>query len=126
MNLTQLSISRPILIIVLFLVLGILGIFSYTQLRYELLPNIATPFVTVATTWPGASPTELETAITRPVEEAVSTTDGVKRITAQSLENISIVTVEFRPGTDADKALQDCQRRVNDVTTTLPPGSRTP
>ncbi len=126
MNLTQLAISRPILIIVLFLVLGILGIFSYTQLRYELLPNIATPFVTVATTWPGASPTELETAITRPVEEAVSTTDGVKRITAQSLENISIVTVEFRQGVDADKALQDCQRRVNDVTATLPTGSKTP
>ncbi|MCC5613141.1 efflux RND transporter permease subunit, partial [Nostoc sp. CHAB 5834] len=65
MNLTQLSISRPILIIVLFLVMGILGLFSYTQLRYELLPNIATPYVTVSTVWPGASPSELETSITR-------------------------------------------------------------
>jgi hydrophobe/amphiphile efflux-1 (HAE1) family protein len=126
MNLTQLSISRPILILVLFLVLGILGLFSYTQLRYELLPNIATPYVTVSTVWPGASPGELETSITRPIEEAVSTADQVKRITAQSLENISIVTIEFRQGADADKALQESQRRVNDMLATLPAGSKTP
>ncbi|GAB3643816.1 efflux RND transporter permease subunit [Spirosoma arcticum] len=126
MNLTQLSISRPILIIVLFVVLGILGAFSYTQLRYELLPNIATPFVTVTTTWPGASPSELEASITRPIEEAVSTADQIKRITAQSLENVSLVTVEFRAGADADKALQECQRRVNDILATLPAGSKTP
>ncbi|WP_077921018.1 efflux RND transporter permease subunit [Spirosoma sp. 209] len=126
MNLTQLSITRPILIIVLFLVLGIVGLFSYTQLRYELLPNIATPFVTVATVWPGASPGELESSITRPVEEAVSTADKVKRITAQSLENISLVTIEFRQEADADKALQETQRRVNDILAKLPAGSKTP
>lgn len=126
MNLTRLSITRPILVIVLFLALGILGIFSYTQLRYELLPNISTPYVTVMTAWPGASPGELETGITRPVEEAVSTADKVKRITAQSLENVSLVTVEFRQGTDPDKALQETQRRVNDLVATLPAGSKTP
>lgn len=126
MNLTQLAISRPILIIVLFVVLGILGVFSYTQLRYELLPNIATPFVTVATAWPGASPSELEASVTRPIEEAVSTADQIKRITSQSLENVSLVTVEFRPGADADKALQESQRRVKDILATLPAGSKTP
>jgi hydrophobe/amphiphile efflux-1 (HAE1) family protein len=126
MNLTQLSISRPILIIVLFLVLGIVGLFSYTQLRYELLPNIATPFVTVTTVWPGASPGELETSITRPIEEAVSTAGKVKRITAQSLENISLVTIEFRQETDADKALQETQRRVNDILARMPADSKTP
>lgn len=126
MNLTQLSISRPILILVLFLVLGILGLFSYTRLRYELLPNIATPFVTVTTAWPGASPGELETAITRPIEEAVSTAGQVKRITAQSLENISLLTIEFRAGADPDKALQESQRRVNDILASLPAGSKTP
>lgn len=126
MNLTQLSISRPILIMVLFLVLGIVGLFSYTQLRYELLPNIATPFVTVTTVWPGASPGELETSITRPIEEAVSTAGKVKRITAQSLENISLVTIEFRQEADADLALQETQRRVNDILAKLPADSKTP
>ncbi|TAE23512.1 MAG: hypothetical protein EAZ91_22000 [Cytophagales bacterium] len=126
MKLTQLAISRPILIIVLFLALGILGVFSYTQLRYELLPNINTPYITVMTVWPGASPGELETGITRPIEEAVSTADKVKRITAQSLENVSLVTVEFRQGADPDKALQETQRRVNDVIATLPEESKTP
>ncbi|AQG78349.1 efflux RND transporter permease subunit [Spirosoma montaniterrae] len=126
MNLTKLSINRPILVIVLFLALGILGVCSYTQLRYELLPNISTPFVTISTVWPGASPGELETGITRPIEEAVSTADKVKRITAQSLENVSLVTVEFRQGADPDKALQEAQRRVNDIVSTLPAGSKTP
>ncbi len=126
MNLTQLAITRPILILVLFLVLGILGLFSYTQLRYELLPNIATPYVTVSTIWPSASPGEVETAITRPVEEAVSTADRVKRITAQSLENTSLVTIEFRQGTDPDVTLRESQRRVNDVLANLPASSKTP
>ncbi|WP_052732755.1 efflux RND transporter permease subunit [Hymenobacter terrenus] len=126
MNLTQLSISRPILIIVLFLVLGLGGLFAYTQLRYELLPDISTPFVTVTTTWPGASPQELETSVTKPMEDAVAAASRVKRITAQSLENVSVVTVEFRVGTDVDLALQDCQRRVNELTSTLPAGVKAP
>jgi HAE1 family hydrophobic/amphiphilic exporter-1 len=126
MNLTQLAISRPILIIVLFLVLGLGGLFAYTQLRYELLPDISTPFVTVTTTWPGASPQELETSVTKPVEDAVAAASRVKRITAQSLENVSVVTVEFRTGTDVDLALQDCQRRVNELTSALPAGVKAP
>lgn len=126
MNLTQLSISRPILIIVLFLVMGLGGLFAYTQLRYELLPDISTPYVTVTTTWPGASPQELETSVTKPVEDAVAAASRVKRITAQSLENVSVITIEFRIGTDVDLALQECQRRVNEITNTLPAGVKTP
>lgn len=126
MNLTKLSINRPILVIVLFLVLGILGLYSYTQLRYELLPNIATPFVTITTFYPGASPAEVETGLTRPIEEAVSGAEKVKRITSQSLENVSIVMVEFRQDADADLTLQDSQRRINELLATLPAGSKTP
>lgn len=126
MNLTKLSIDRPILVIVLFLVLGILGLYSYTQLRYELLPNIATPFVTITTFYPGASPAEVETALTRPIEEAVSGAEKVKRITSQSLENVSIVMVEFRQDADADLTLQDSQRRINELLSTLPADSKTP
>lgn len=126
MSITELAIKRPILLIVLFLVLGLAGIFSYTQLRYELLPDIATPFVTLTTVWPGAAPAELETALTKPLEDAVAGASRVKRITAQSLDGVSIVSVEFRAGTDADLALQDCQRRVNEVLSTLPVGAKTP
>jgi len=126
MSLTELAIKRPILIIVLFLVLGLGGLFSYTQLRYELLPDIATPYVTISTVWPGASPGELETGLTKPLEDAVAGASRVKRITSQSLESVSVVTVEFRAGTDADLALQDCQRRINEMGATLPTGAKTP
>jgi len=126
MKLTQLSITRPILVIVLFLVLGILGLFSYSQMRYELLPNLSIPFVIVTTPYPGASPAEVESGITKPIEEAVSSADRIKRITAMSLENVSVVMVEFRHDVDSDKALQDVQRRVNQVVTTLPADARPP
>jgi len=126
MSITELAIKRPILIMVLFLVLGLGGLFAYTQLRYELLPDIATPFVTLTTVWPGAAPGELETSLTKPLEDAVAAASRVKRITSQSLEGVSVVTVEFRAGTSADEALQDCQRRVNELAATLPAGAKAP
>lgn len=126
MNLTKLSIQRPILVIVLFLVLGILGLFSYKQLRYELLPNIATPYVSVVTFYPGASPTEIENTITRRIEEAVSTAGGIKMVTSQSLENVSLVNIEYRQGTNAELALQEAQRKVNEVVASLPANSKAP
>jgi len=126
MNLTKLSIQRPILIIVLFLVLGILGLFGYSQLRYELLPNIATPFVTIMTFYPGASPTDVENGLTKPIEAVVSSASKVKHITSQSLENVSFVTIEYQPDTDDNQALQEAQRLVNGVLPTLPADSKAP
>jgi hydrophobe/amphiphile efflux-1 (HAE1) family protein len=126
MNLVEISIKRPILIIILFLILGLLGLFSYTQLRYELLPNIATPFVSVSTVWGGASPAEIEASITKKIEEKVSTVEKVKRVTAQSSENISVVSVEFTPDANANEALQNVQKRVNEMLSELPQGVKTP
>ena len=63
MTLTELAIKRPSLIVVIFAALGVLGIFGYSQLKYELLPKITPPFITVMTVYPGASPSEVETAI---------------------------------------------------------------
>ncbi|GAA4469915.1 efflux RND transporter permease subunit [Nibrella saemangeumensis] len=126
MKLTLLSITRPILVIVLFVVLGILGLYSYSQMRYELLPNMSIPFIIVTTPYPGASPAEVETGITKPIEDAVSSADRIKRVTALSIENVSVVMVEFLHDVDVDKAQQDVQRKVNTVTGSLPAGSRTP
>ncbi|WP_266366787.1 efflux RND transporter permease subunit [Tellurirhabdus rosea] len=126
MKLTLLSIKRPILVIVLFLILGILGLFSYSQMRYELLPNMSIPFIIVTTPYPGASPDEVESGITKPIEDAVSSADRIKRITAMSQENVSVVMIEFKHDVDSDKALQDVQRRVNQIATTLPADARTP
>ncbi|MBO0931499.1 efflux RND transporter permease subunit [Fibrella aquatilis] len=126
MNLTRLAIYRPILIIVLFTVLGVLGLFSYRQLSYELLPNLNTPFVTIATTYPGAAPAEVEQSVTKPLEDVVSTVEKIKRVTSFSSDSYSMVTLEFRMTANADQAAQEVQRKVNEIVGTLPTGVKTP
>ena len=74
MTLTELVIKRPSIIVVIFAVLGVLGIFSFTQLNYELLPKIAPPIITISTIYPGASPYEVENGVTKVIEDAVSRT----------------------------------------------------
>ncbi len=126
MTLTELSIKRPSLIVVIFAALGVLGLFSYFQLKYELLPKISPPFITVMTVYPGASPNEVETAITKIVEDAVSGVDKIKTVNGTSSEGVSFVSIEFVLSTNVNIALQDVQRKVNEVTSQLPEGARTP
>jgi HAE1 family hydrophobic/amphiphilic exporter-1 len=125
MNITKLSIQRPILIVVLFLTLGVLGVFSYGQLSYELLPKISSPFVTVITVYPGANPSEIENAVTKKVEEAVAGAEKLKRVFSTSSENVSTVFVEFQQSANADLATQDVQRKVNEIAD-LPAAAKRP
>lgn len=126
MTITELSIRRPILIIVFFLILLGAGIVSYTRLKYELLPSITTPIVTVFTAYPGASPKEVENAVTKKVEEVASTVSKIKRISSTSSENLSTVMIEFVDGADEQQALQDIQRTVSRIVPDLPSGVKTP
>ncbi|OQY73807.1 MAG: acriflavin resistance protein, partial [Ignavibacteriales bacterium UTCHB3] len=122
MTITELSIKRPSLIIVLFTVLILLGLFSFRQLNYELLPKISPPVIVIVTAYPGASPDEVETSVTKILEDAVSGQDQVSTVNATSSENLSIVVVEFEQSANIDFALQDAQRRINQVLAKLPDG----
>lgn len=126
MTLTELSIRRPTLIVVLFSVLGILGLFSYLQLQYELLPKMTPPVVSVALQYPGASPSEVETSVTRPVEEAVSALEKISTVSSTSSEGMSVVTIEFSNDADIDKSLQDAQRKVSEIRSMLPDDAKEP
>ncbi|NTW70562.1 MAG: efflux RND transporter permease subunit, partial [Chlorobiaceae bacterium] len=126
MTLTELSIKRPTLIVVLFTVLGILGIFSYRQLQYELLPKMTPPVVTVSIRYPGASPGEVETSLTKPVEEAVSAIEKIASITSTSTDGLSIVTIEFSNSADIEQSLQDAQRKINEVRDLFPSEAKAP
>jgi len=126
MTLTELSIKRPTLIVVLFTVLGILGLFSYRQLQYELLPKMTPPVVTVSIVYPGASPGEVETSLTKPVEEAVSAIEQIESITSTSTEGLSVVTIEFSNSANIEKALQDAQRKINEVRDRFPNEAKAP
>ena len=126
MTLTELAIKRPSLIIVVFIALSLLGIFGYSQLKYELLPKIDIPVISIMTAYPGASATEVESGVTKKLEDAVSVLDKVDKVHATSQEGVSIVIVEFRQDAKLDFSLQDAQRQINQVLSDLPSGAKTP
>ena len=126
MTITELSIKRPTLIVVLFTVLAILGLFSYAQLQYELLPKMTPPVVTISIRYPGASPGEVETSLTKPAEEAVSAIEKISSITSTSTEGLSVVAIEFSNSANIEKALQDAQRKINEVRDRFPEEAKPP
>jgi len=126
MTITELAIKRPTLIVVIFAALTVLGLYSYTQLNYELLPKMSSPFVSITTVYPGASPNEVETSITKPIEDAISSVDQLKAIRSTSVEGVSFVMAEFDQSVDIDFTVQNAQRKVNEIVSTLPEDSKTP
>lgn len=120
MTVTELAIKRPVLIIVIFAALTLLGLFGYSQLKYELLPKMDIPTVSVSTVYRGASASEVEAAVTKKIEDAVSSVDKVDTITSTSREGVSIVTINFTTEANTDFALQDVQRKVNQILPSLP------
>jgi hydrophobic/amphiphilic exporter-1 (mainly G- bacteria), HAE1 family len=126
MTITELAIKRPTIIVVIFSALMVLGLYSFSKLNYELLPKITPPVITIATIYPGASPNEIETSVTKPIEDAISTLDQIDAVTSTSSEGISFVTVTFAQAADVDIELQNAQRRVNAITSTLPSDAKTP
>jgi hydrophobic/amphiphilic exporter-1 (mainly G- bacteria), HAE1 family len=126
MTITELAIKRPTIIVVIFSALMVLGLYSFSKLNYELLPKITPPVITIATIYPGASPDEVETSVTKPIEDAISTLDQIDAINSTSAEGISFVTVQFNQAADVEIELQNAQRRVNSVTSDLPTDAKTP
>ncbi|MFC4873163.1 efflux RND transporter permease subunit [Negadavirga shengliensis] len=120
MKITKISIKRPTLVVVVFTVLTLLGIFSYSQMSYELLPKFSVNVVTVSTLYPGAAPSEVESSLTRKLEDALSSLEGIDMMKSTSLESFSIITIELADGTDVDMALQDAQRKINAILGDLP------
>ncbi len=126
MTITELSIKRPSLVIIVFSALIVLGLFAFRQLKYELLPKISPPIITITTIYPGASPNEVETGVTKPIEDAVSGMDKVSDVRSTSSEGVSFVIVELLQSANTDFSLQDAQRKVGQITSQLPLGTKTP
>jgi HAE1 family hydrophobic/amphiphilic exporter-1 len=126
MTITELSIKRPTLVVVIFSALMILGLYSFSKLNYELLPKISPPVITIATIYPGASPNEVETSVTKPIEDAISTLDLIDVVNSTSSEGVSFVTITFLQSADVDIQLQTAQRRVNTILSTLPSDVKAP
>ena len=126
MNLTALSIRRPSLIIVVFAVLIFMGIGSYFPLPIELVTKFSPPVVTIITIYPGASPSEVENAVSKPIEDAISALEGIDQVQATSNESASFVAVELRQDVDIDQAVLEMQRKIGQIQSTFPKEVRTP
>ncbi len=120
MKLAEVSIKRPTLIVVLFIVLILGGMLSYTSLNYELIPKFSQNVVSITTVYPGASPGEVENTVTKKIEDAISSLENIKKIESKSFESISSVTIMLTDNADVDYALNDAQRKVNAILAELP------
>ncbi|MEQ1675584.1 MAG: efflux RND transporter permease subunit [Chitinophagaceae bacterium] len=126
MSLTSTSIKRPTLIVVIFTVLGLLGIVSYFSIGYELLPKMSKQVITISTSYPGAAPSEVENSVTKKVEDAVSSLEKLDNIRSQSFEGTSKVIVEFKASADINQSMEDAQRKINAITADLPEDAKDP
>src|SRR5436853_7091829 len=102
MGITKLSINRPIAILMLMLALIILGLFSYSKMPVELSPKVDFGFVTVTTTYPGTNPQEIESLLTKPIEDSISGVSVLRQISSTSQQGTSIVSCQFFVGTNMD------------------------
>ena len=126
MWLTALSIRRPLVIIMAILAIMMAGIVAYRSMAVDLMPNVRIPVVAVSVVYPGAGPREVETRITKPVEDVVASTSGLKRLSSTSGDGYSTVIMEFKESLDPDVVAQDVERRVNMIQSSLPDGAKAP
>jgi hydrophobe/amphiphile efflux-1 (HAE1) family protein len=126
MKILDIPLVRPIAIIVIFGLAAVFGINQYQNMKYELMPSMSMPIVVVLTTYPGASPNEVEDLVSRKVEDAVSSVSRIKEVTSSSYENMSMVMIEFLADTNVDLALQEVQRKINAIANDLPDDAYTP
>ncbi|GAB4025250.1 efflux RND transporter permease subunit [Spirosoma gilvum] len=120
MSITEIAIKRPLLVTTIFTVLILFGFLSYQQLSYNLLPKFEANVISVATTYRGASADEVETNVTKRIEDALSSLEGLDRMTATSQEGASIVIIQLKNGVDVTLAQQDAQRKIEQIINLLP------
>lgn len=126
MSLYEGAVKKPIMTSLCFVAIAILGIFSLQKLPIDLYPDIESNVIMVMTAYPGASAADIETNLTRPLENTLNAVSNLKHITSQSKENISLITLEFEYGYDIDVLTNDVRDKLDMVKSSLPDESETP
>ncbi|MEX2263374.1 MAG: efflux RND transporter permease subunit [Bryobacteraceae bacterium] len=125
-KLAEICIQRPVFAVMLILALVVVGGVSYSKLGIDRFPDVDLPIISVRTLLPGASPEEVESSLTRRIEDAVATVEGIDNIRSTSTESLSIVTVTFTLSRDIDVAAQDIRDAVAAVISLLPRDAKPP
>lgn len=113
--LPKLSVKKPMTIFVAVIVVIVLGIVSVFKMTPDLLPNMDFPYAIILTTYPGQTPETVESVVTKPLEQSLSTIDGLKTITSTSSDNYSMLTLEFEDGTNMDTATVDMRGNLDTI-----------
>ena len=120
MSLYSTAVKRPVATALIFAGIVLMGLFSYTRLSVDLFPDIETNMLTVITSYPGASASDIETNVTRPIENTLNSAENLKTLTSQSKDDMSLVILEFNYGTDIDQATNDIRDKLEMVKSSLP------
>ena len=117
---TAVFIRRPVATIMMCLAVVVIGLMSYSGMGVGMFPNVDVPYVLVQTTLAGASPEEIETSVTKVIEESVNQIEGIDELQSTSTEGISLVVVKFELDKDRDVAAQEVRDNVNKIENDLP------
>lgn len=120
------SVQKPITTALIFVAVIVIGLFSYTQLPIDQFPEMNPPYVTVMVTYPGASASEVETNVTKILENSLNSVDHLKELTSKSKDNLSQVTLEFEWGVELDEIVNDIRTYVDLCKDNLPDGCSNP
>src|SRR3569833_292426 len=126
MGVTKLAIKHPVAVVMTVLAIIVLGLLGFTKLPVELNPPVNFPTVTIRTSYAGTNPQEMETLITKPIEDSIAGVSGIKQITSTSQQGVSSITCQFYLGTDVDAAASDVTERVDAVRKALPTAADAP
>ena len=126
MTITEIAIRRPAFLTMIFVALAVLGVFGYSRMGVDLLPKMDWPIVSVVTVYPGAGPKEIESLISKPLEEAVSSVEKLDNVRSYSFEGYSLVLAQFKFSATVDEVTNEVQRRVEMVRSKLPEDAQAP
>ena len=120
MSLSSTSIRRPVTTLMFFIGVVFLGVISFGNLSVDFLPTVKIPKLTVQTSYPNVSPEEIDNTVTQPIEAALSTVTGSKKVSSVSREGLSLITSEFFWGTNMDFAMLEVREKLDQMRAVLP------
>ena len=126
MSLYEGAVKKPIMTSLCFVAIVIFGLFSLSRLPVDLLPDIDTNTIMVMTAYPGASASDIENNVSRPLENVLNTVSNLKHVSSRSSENMSLITLEFEYGYDIDVLTNDVRDKLDMITSQLPDEAETP
>jgi HAE1 family hydrophobic/amphiphilic exporter-1 len=126
MSISDISIKRPIMMSMVLLVFVVFGVLAYFTLSLEMMPEVNIGYVTIRTIYPGTGPREMETQVTKKIEDAVATISKIDRMRSYSMDSVSLVLLVFEIGKDPDVAIQEAKEKIDAILNDLPEDAQTP